>query len=185
MSRHLEAELKAAAWAVKKEHLPRLFALGISRSTIAELGRHHYGFGLVNAIAGEDGLYVPGDGEPHLVLPVYESGELVDLVAFRSCDPEHWLWRTGDGSALGLEWGWGMLHNGEPLTISATPLDWLRAGCEGLCVLDWDAPELAIELADFAAIHCPDAITARLLKKSLTKPQRLPNISVGEIPLAA
>lgn len=182
----LHGELRAAAFSVTQAHLRRLISLGVGWPTIGELGRHHYGFGVVCASDNGRGLYVPDvDGELHLVLPVYEDGELVDLVAFRSDAPEKWMLRTGNGWALGLEDGWGMLHNGEPLPLSATPLDWLRGGAEGLCVLDWEAPELAVELADFATVHCSDAIVAGLLNKALTKPPRLPNISVGDIRLVA
>lgn len=182
----LHAELRSAAHAVTHANLRQLVALGVGWPTIGELGRHHDGFGVVTARDAGDGLYEPDpDGQPHLLLPVYEDGELVDLVAFRSDAPDKWMLRTGNGWALGLDEGWGMLHNGDPLRLSATPLDWLRNEATGLCVLDWEAPELTVELADFAAVQCPDATIAGLLTEALTQPSRLPSISVGETRLVA
>lgn len=184
----LEAELRSAAIAVTHARLRQMVALGVSWSTIGELGRHHDGFGIVAVRDARDGLYEPDpDGHPHLVLPVYEDGELVDLVAFRSELPDKWMLRTGLGWALGVEDGLPRLYersfwHTEPLSLSATPLDWLRGGAKGLCVLDWEAPELA-ELSDFTAVQCPDATIAAVLRKALTKPPRLPNISVGELSL--
>lgn len=178
-------EMRAACFAVTHAHLRRLVALGVGYPTLAELGRHHYGFGVVTASEDGRGLYVPDpDGELHLVLPVYEDGGLVDLVAFRSATPDKWLLRTGLGWALGLEWDLSGHDWAEPVRLDATPLDWLRAGAGGLCVLDWEAPELC-DLANLSAVHCPDATIAGLLRNALTKPPRLPDISVGEIPLAA
>lgn len=181
---NLHAELRQAAEAVTHAHLRRLVDLGITWPTIGELGRDHYGFGVVRAREDVDGLFSPGDGDPHLLLPVFEDGELVDLVAFQSDDPTCWLLRNGTGWALGLEWGLGRHCWGDPVTIALTPLEWLRGGAEGLCILDWDAPEIHY-LADIPRLVCATAELASCLRTALTKPVRFPNISIEETRLAA
>lgn len=180
----LERELKAACLASRFVHARALNRLGVSSSTIADLRRQHWGWGVVNASAGDDGLYLPGSGEPHLVLPVIENGDLIDLVAFRSATPERWLLRTGQGWALGLERGLEP-HTWHPETLlSCNPLDWLRADCEGLCVLDWGAPETHY-LVGVPHLECSTPELAGLLRGALSKPVRLPTISIKENRLAA
>lgn len=180
----LDDELRLAALAVGPAHLNRLRALGVSWPTIGELGRHHHGLGIVRAKEAEDELYILGDGEQHLVLPVYEDGELLDLVAFRSGDPERWLLRSGYGWALGLEHGLGRHTWGGPVPLSVSPLEWLQRGAEGLCVLDWSAPEVYY-LNDIDHLVCSSARLAKHLRIALSKPARLPKISIEEPRLAA
>lgn len=180
----LERELCEAAHAVTHAHLKQMVALGVGWPTIGELGRNHYGFGVARMCDAGDGLYHPGDDEPHLILPVFENGELVDLCAFRSDDPLNWLLRTGCGWALGLEWGLGRHTWGDPVPLAVSPLDWLRGGAEGLCILDWDAPEVHY-LADLPHVVCSSPDLARRLRSALAKPVRFPEISVKETRLAA
>lgn len=180
----LEVELSVAASAVRPEHLRPLVDLAVSWPTIGELGRHHPGLGIVRAKEGEDELYILGDGEPHLVLPVYEIGELIDLVAFRSGDPERWLLRSGYGWALGLEEGLGRHTWGDHVPLSVSPLEWLQRGAQGLCVLDWSAPELHY-LNDIGHLVCSSDRLSKHLRAALAKPVRFPKISIEERRLAA
>lgn len=180
----LSAELRAAAFAVKQPHLDRLRSLDVPWSVIGELGRDHFGFGVARVCDAGDGLFHPGEGDLHLVLPVYEDGELVDLVAIRSSDPLNWLLRTGHGWVLGLEWGLGRHTWGDPVPLAVSPLDWLRQGAEGLCILDWDAPELRY-LTDLPHLVCSSDALAKRLCAALATPVRFPTISVGETRLAA
>lgn len=180
----LENELRAAAFAVEPVHLDRIRALGVSWATIGELGRNHYGFGVARVCDAGDGLYYPGAGEPGLILPIYEDGELVDLCAIRSRDPLNWFLRTGFGWALGLEEGLGRHTWGEPVPMAVSPLEWLQRSAEGLCILDWDAPEIHF-LADIPHLVCRSGTLAKRLRAALAKPIRLPLISVGESRVAA
>src|SRR5436853_1956909 len=105
---NLDAELASAGRASTFLHAKRLEQLGVSIATVAELRRHDWGWGVVHAVEhpSEPGLYCPDSSGPlHVLLPVYDRGDLVDLVAFRSSDPERWLLRTGAGWCLGLEGG--------------------------------------------------------------------------------
>ncbi len=180
----LAGELKNAASAVTALHLRRLAVLGVGWSVIGELGRHHYGFGVSRAAPDGSGLYSPGDGEPHLLLPVYEDGELVDLCAFRSDVPLNWLLRTGLGWALGLEEGMAPHAWADTVPLAESPLEWLRGGATGLCVIDWDAPEVTY-LADLPHIVCSTERLAEQLRSALARPLRFPSISVRETRLAA
>ncbi len=180
----LHAELRASCQAVTRLRLRQLVGLGISWATIGELGRHHYGFGVIRAVPADDGLYVPGDGEPHLLLPVYEDGELIDLCAFRSGDPLNWLLRTGLGWALGLEDGIEPLAWAESVGLAVSPLEWLREGATGVCILDWDAPVLRY-LSDLPHLVCSSNELATRLRAALARPVRFPTISVGETHIAA
>ena len=69
-----------------------------------------------------------------------EDGEIVvtDLVAFDGADPTIFGTLEGCGLVLGAD----QIENpasylgGRPLLVHRTPLSWLRAGCQGIVVLD-------------------------------------------------
>ena len=180
----LTSEMRAAGRASTLLHFKHLLGLGVPRATVAELRRDDWGWGVVNAIDVGDGLYCPGDGPLHLVLPVYDDGDLIDLVTFRSGNPGDWRLRTGLGLALGLEHGWVRHHWHDDVQLSLTPLDWLRNGADGLCIVDWDAPDITM-LASLPRIACPTRESAAQLSRALTRPQTLPPITVKETRLAA
>jgi len=59
----------------------------------------------------------------------------MDLLALRTSSPGAWLWRVGGGWALGIS---SLCDpGGEPVTVVATPLDWLAHGGKAACILDW------------------------------------------------
>lgn len=193
MSVDLYAELKAAAFAVRQVHIGRLRALGVSMRWIAEASTFPFG---VAPCERAGGYYQPldGDGPLHLILPVLDEGVLVDLVAFRTTAPDAWLLRTGHGYALGLEeglnsWMWYAPADpnakppkhqvGKPAYLARNPLDWMQAAGEGLCILDWGAPEVR-QLDALPAVVAADHDTAKLLRDALTRPPRLPSIRVAE-----
>lgn len=180
----LAAEMRSAGLASRLVHFKYLVTLGVPLKPLARMRLSDWGWGVVHALDGEDGLYRPGDGPLHVVLPVYDDGVIIDLVAFRSSDPANWKLRTGIGLALGLERGWERHHWADDVELSITPLDWLRNCGEGICIVDWDAPEI-YRLDTLPRITCPDARAASRLKLALTRPQHLPHISIKETRLAA
>jgi hypothetical protein len=200
MMHNLQRELNAAASAVRQRHLDQIRALGVSMAFLADVGRDHVPFGIsaIEPIGG--GLYQPGEGMPHLILPVVEEGNLVDLCAVHSSNPSSWLLRSGNGWALGLKdglnrWLWyspeGVNRFGEarhqvgrPTLIFSSPIDWLQGAGEGICVLDWSAPEVR-QLDVLPEVICSDRETALLLERTLHRPVRLPKISVMEVARAA
>lgn len=172
----LACELTAATLSINALHLRRLHGLGVSRLTAANLKcRGQARWGVVRAGAGEDGLFLPGEGETHLLLPVEMDGALIDLVAFRSSTPSDWILRTGLGWALGMDRGLGPHTWGDPPTVHETPLDWLRADCSGICVLDWSAPELH-SLKGLARLACATDGLRSTLRRHLTRDPNLPEL---------
>ena len=180
----LHKELAAAGAATTLLHFRHIVRLGVLMATLAGLRLDSWGWGVQRSVDVGDGLYCPGDGPLHLVLPVWEDGNLVDLVAFPTTNPCDWRLRTGLGLALGLERGWERFQWQDEVTLSVDPLDWLRNGADGLCVVDWDAPDIAM-LASLPSISCPSREAASQLRRALTRPQSLPSIFVKETRLAA
>jgi hypothetical protein len=173
-------ELRDLSLSATPTLLHRLKALGVSRDTLANMGARHYFGGAARIIDVDDGLYAPSDeGKPHLILPVFEEGELVDLVAFNSDQPLAWLLRLGTGWSLGLIDGFERHSWDQEVRLWASPLDWLRADRDGLCILDWSAPEV-LELARLPTIRCQNRLLAERLKQALSRPYRLPTITIGQ-----
>ena len=180
MSADISCELRDLSLSASPLLLHRLKALGVPWSTIAQMGHHHRFGGSARVIDIDDGLYAPSDeGTPHLILPVFENDELVDLVAFTSDQPLAWLLRLGTGWSLGLLDGFER-HSWEvEVRLWASPLDWLQADCDGLCILDWSASEV-LELARLPSIRCQDKPLAERLREALSRPYRLPIITFGQ-----
>jgi hypothetical protein len=64
--------------------------------------------------------------------------EVVDLVAIPFKSRDSWFLRSGKACLLGAEnLQIATLQN--PIIIYATPLRWLQAGGNGLCILNWEA----------------------------------------------
>jgi hypothetical protein len=180
MSPTISHELRDLSLAASPLLLHRLKALGVAWPTIARMGHRHYFGGSARVIDIDDGLYSPSDeGTPHLLLPVFEDHELVDLVAFTSDQPLAWLLRLGVGWSLGLIDGFERHSWQDEVRLWASPLDWLRADCDGLCILDWSAPEV-LELARLPSIRCQDKLLAERLREALNRPYRLPIITFGQ-----
>ena len=182
----LQCEMNAACDRIRQPHLDQLVGLGVSSVTIARLGAVQAPFGVVSATVSDHGLYVPGDGPLHLVQPVIHDGEIIDLVAWRSLQPSKWWLRSGLGWALGQD-NW--THRNpwdadEPFPVHATPLDWLRAGGDGVCIVDWTAPEVR-ELRIAQSLLVGTAALGKALIATLSAPSRLPEIRAMEAADAA
>ena len=83
------------------------------------------------------------DGEYHVIVPVIDVDELVDLLAFDPDEPGKWWCRIGgerllDGDALGDQ------HLGKPLHIYRTPLSWLKGRCDGIVIFNIAKQPLSI-----------------------------------------
>jgi hypothetical protein len=185
--RNLSAEMGQARRSLSLLHLKALKRLGVGWPDVCELSGDG-AMGVLKVSEGEEETFYPDpDGVPHLILPVLEDGGLVDLLAFRSSNPARWLLRSGQGTALGLEHGLEQLSwllEGEAVHLHKTPLDWLRAGRVGVCIVDWSAPDLH-RLCGIPHIYCDDAALAQRLNTALTRPSYLPTITYKEARLAA
>ena len=81
----------------------------------------------------EDGelAIIVAEGEP--VVPGW--ADVYDLAAFVPSKPDRWWLRLGQVDLLGAYsmTPWRL----SPTTIQETPLSWLQAGADGVCILDW------------------------------------------------
>lgn len=108
---------------------------------------------------------------------VLERGEIVDLVAFTPQLATRWALRAGNAEWLGacppqyLE--------PEPVTVHRSPLDWLRADCQGLVCLATKPLDVLRFLTRFAAVSVVDDAHAEELKAIIDRPLLYPEILVG------
>ncbi len=137
---------------------------GVTREAVHRAG------GLAVARIGTVGrLWMPEPtGTPAFILPVWngpapsiyqavERPMLTDMLAWRPNDPPCWWYHQGDVDlVLGID-NLDLAHTaGWPISLHRTPLDWLRAGCRGACLLDhceahWTAERLAEDEAALQA----------------------------------
>jgi hypothetical protein len=186
-SADLLAEFRQAAEAVEGRHLDRLAALGVSLSIIDGLFDDDMPAPLgIKTGWVEDGLFIPGDGSPHIVQPIAVDGEMIDYVAWRSESPDDWHLRSGDGTFLGdVDLAVDACLWGEPAYVVPCPLDWLRIAGRGLCVVNWANREV-LELNRLPSVVVPDSDLAADLRAALTRPPSIPVISIsGELRNAA
>lgn len=181
----LSDEMFAAAGRIRQAHLDRIRALGVAPRTIAMMGRNFPPIGVVDAKAENNGLFQPGDGPSHMCQPVFQGGTLVDIVAWRTLQPDRWWLRTGNGWALHADdllmverWS-----AAAPL-LHASPLAWLRSEAVGSVILDWSAPEIA-QLRNHRVIACSDRTVADTLDRALRATVRMPSIDIKEMRHAA
>lgn len=174
-SRNLESLYAAAVSNVRQPHLDRLRDTGVAPATIARLGTAYPPFGVLTGQVEASGLFLPGEGQAHVVQPVVEGCALVDLVAWRVANPARWGlvndlgWMLNADTCLASRW------DGSHLWLRSTPLEWLRGDAVGGVVLDWDSPDLCW-LSGFEQIDCDSDMLAATLRRALSRPVQLPAI---------
>lgn len=101
-------------------------------------------YGVASAVFADDHWEPHEDGTPVCVLPdapLSAVGDVVepvaDLIAFRTADPGRWWLLTGAAVLLNPTARDRADYVGDPLVIHRAPLDWMRAGGDGVVVLDW------------------------------------------------
>lgn len=174
--------MAAALARVKQEHLDWMQSSGISSVALAKIGMMQEPFGIAEAEFLESGLYKPITDLSALkavIQPVYESGDLIDLIAWSIIKPKDWHWRTGSGWALGIDaiWKGGVHEDFNSISIHATPFDWLAAEGEGITILDWNAPQIRM-LAEFGQLVCFDRRISNRISKTLSQPFQAPQIVI-------
>ncbi len=97
--------------------------------------------GVGRIVTHSDGLFEFHDhGEVAVVVPEGEPESpgwavVPDLIAFKPSEPGRWWLRRGQVDLLGA---YNMTHwRLSPTTVHETPLSWLRAGADGVCIVDW------------------------------------------------
>ncbi len=129
---------------------PHLDAIGrkfnLPHSVLRPMGRTLFGLGKIKPMP--DGTYRPDqNGVKALIVAAstplgygekigaWGHDDFVDLTAIPFDAPDSWFCRTGIAVLLGCH---NLARaNGDVVTLHQTPLDWLRDGGRGLCVLNW------------------------------------------------
>ena len=130
--RPLPPLLRELLHASKVAREPRL------EGVLATLGLAHegplWGFDFLEFTGPTYRPLLGGDGA--LIMPVFDDGLIVDLVACRVSD-RRIATRHGAARALGEDWIDLAALNRSRLALFSDPLRWLMAGRRGAVVLDW------------------------------------------------
>lgn len=180
MTGDIALEMETAAKRLTAHHLRHLTPLGFSTQVIAHLT--HYGMLGAVTVAFDGGLWFPEEGGTSLlVTPLEEDGAVVDIIAFNPKVPARWAARTGVGWALGtdslreIEQAWD--DSERCLLLQATPTDWLRSGCHGISVVQWN-DEARRTLLQIPKLEVQDRKYAQTVRLELTRPPRIPEIKM-------
>ncbi|MFN3473549.1 MAG: hypothetical protein ACK4ZW_05835 [Blastomonas sp.] len=136
--------------------------------------------------------FAQGDGETAIILPVTEDGLVTDLVAFDPRTPDAWALRGGDGLMLGWDvWhanahapdtggGW---REDPAVRLFANPLQWIRGGGEGLCLLAWNVTTMGMlrALGPERTIVCEGDHFATVVAERMAERCGLPAVSVAPV----
>lgn len=193
----LAAEFEAAQAAMTAAHRERLHSLGVER-WVTDPGCRLIGAARVR-FAGQRFEPAPDDGEPAVILAVRgEDGpttldnvdpiraavlgeQILDLIAFTTTRPDRWALRVGavdhvgymppqivlaDDPTDGATWFWG------------SPLAWLVAGCDGVCILTGDPAKIRSIATSARRPYCEDPELAGRLRAIAARPQAVPQFAV-------
>lgn len=175
----IDKDLKAALANTRQRHIDRLLALGVSPAALATLGSRQLPFGALTIDVDDAGRWWPdAAGFPAMVVPVRERGEDMDIIAFRTDAPARWWWRIGCASMLGADLLACTYLPGDRLDVVSTPIGWIAAAGEAVCILDWDCPEYELSpLRDRDELVCDSPMLAARLRRRLSQARRLPAIT--------
>lgn len=170
----LLAELVPAHQAARRDDL----ADALDACGLRQTGGPIFG---VEFVASDAHNYAPEPGgKPALILPHFEGGRLLDLVA---CDLATRASRTRAGvcTALGADYIDRARWDETPVRLFADPVEWLRADRQGACIVDWRAVRHV--LADVPAVNCgANRALADRVDKALRQPVHVPRLIVQEAP---
>ena len=178
---NLVGEIYNAALKVRESHQDWLAKHDVGPVAIyGTPPRLHGDFGVARAQFHGDFFEFAPDGAPVLVLGVAEhpAEEIIDLVAFEPSNPGRWYLRLGQAVVLGRHNARLALFEESPVFIHATPLDWLRANCQGAVVLDWKADLLSY--LDGYGVLAADDVTQRRLHQKFKRHIHIPEVRVVE-----
>lgn len=116
-------------------------------------------------------------GHRSIILPVMQTGELIDLVAFRLETPLTFFSHEGLAAVLGGDDLERAAYFAQPLTVFESPLDWLRARRRGIVVLD-QARFWPLHLTGIPTLRCTSVEFGRRLREALQRPFPIPQIQV-------
>jgi hypothetical protein len=140
-----------------------------------------FGAALVEPIGAHNYALVAG-GKPAIIIPFFENGRLLDLVA-TGLETRSTRTREGIATMLGREWIDHARDTETAARLFADPIGWLRNGRRGAVVIDWRAARY--ELADLPGIVCENELLAKRVDRALRQPSRFPQLFVREAHRAA
>lgn len=169
--------------ALKQKHLDKLTAEGVPPSALMRTALGGFSCFARDLVVAQDGRFEFHRYSAHheaqwaYVWPAHdEFGDVADLVAWRpKASVATWLGRVG---LLGQE----MIYAprlGDPLNVFPDALAWLRAGRDGLCVID--PSRSASLLREAGTLKVATVAEGRSLRDLLTMP--VPQIVVDEASL--
>jgi hypothetical protein len=135
------------------------------------------GWDLVEPLQGGEHYAPRSDGQPAVIVPVFENGQLIDLAA-TSRTTRRALTREGIASILGRDAVDHAMVYQTYAWLFQDPLTWLLNRGRGCVVLDWKAARFA--LSDLPAIACANDLLAKRVEKALRRPLPVPQILVRE-----
>jgi len=178
----LVAEFERACAAMRDQHFARLNTLGVGREAyiIAKPLLLPAPIGMAR-VEIEGSAYQPAEqgGRGMFVQPVLDSlDELVDVVAWHPDAPGRWFMRHEAAPIMGADIVEEAAFFGDILVVHPTPLEWLKAGGGGACVLDWDRAWFWLGcVRDIAPLH---TWTQRRLENALRSPRPTTRIRKAE-----
>ncbi len=188
-TRDLARELDAAIGALGEPGRQRLVGLGIAPELLApplamvglariRVDGDRYQPDPAGGVAYVTPVLVGNPVSPEAAEPgrsVRQSGELIDLVAWRDDRMDTIATRAGTASWLGAIEPQYLAP--APVSVWRHPLGWLRAGCRGLVLLTRDPVEAWLTLADCrGGIIAEDEAHARELRRALERPWPVPEV---------
>jgi hypothetical protein len=120
-----------------------------------------------------------GSGASAVIVPACEEGAIGDLVA-QGLTSGRMLPRMGVASVLGADEINTAREDDQPLLIFVNAMSWLRGGCRGAVIIDWQ--QAGDSLDGTEVIHCPISIAADIYKAT-RRCWPLPKIRVPEGPV--
>ncbi len=157
--------------AMTQEHVDHLLHLGVPSSTTVMCG--------AAKIRPDGQNYVPDDdGIETVIVPIFDAGATIDLLAFSLSNPARWWTRIDAHWALGAD-ALDQLWLGEKLRVCRDPLRWLQSGPaeNAIVILDWRVARLHIPRVEIVA---EDLAHGLELNRLLTIPAQHPLIHVPE-----
>jgi hypothetical protein len=122
--------------------------------------------------------YAPAaGGKPAIIVPLFEDGALLDLVA-TGLETRSTRTRAGIATVLGREWLDRAKDTETTVRLFADPIEWLRNSCRGAVIVDWRSARFA--LSDVPGIACENELLAERVKRAMQQPVHLPKLFVRE-----
>jgi hypothetical protein len=186
----LSDEFYHAVDQVKPADQERLEQAGVSRQF---LYRGAVRVGTVEAMTHTDGYYEPFSlGRRLYVVPAIplcsifdpefdgNAPPIGDLIAFDLAEPNRFWVRTGAASFINpYAFAHASLYR-VPLPVWSSPLAWLRAGGDGVVILD-DTAHLPLWFGGLVAIQADSVELGRKIKARMAQQSKLPEIMVPAI----